>query len=277
MMPPRPLSLSYYTVPELDALECVSVAAGAGFRFVGLRLLGGAPGGSEMPLMTDAGLRRRMRDTLREHGVEALDANTIRLVADSHPADFLPMLDVAAELGARHVLTTCDDADNARRVERLALLAGHAGERGLTLDIEFVPWQATRDLAAAAALVREVDHPALGIAVDALHLYRSGSDPALLAELPGAWFRYLQLCDAPARAAAPTREELVEEAVRERLAPGDGDIDLAAILAALPTDLPIALEVPQAMLARRVAAPERVARLGRAMRALLSNGQAGHA
>src|SRR5476649_738536 len=48
-----PLSLSYYTVPELSPAETVQVAAETGCRYVGVRLLGGQPTGDLPPIMTD--------------------------------------------------------------------------------------------------------------------------------------------------------------------------------------------------------------------------------
>ena len=265
----RPLSLSYYTVPELDVLEAIAVASDMGCRHVGLRLLGGQPGGSEMPLMTDAALRRQARLLMADLGVTALDANTARIVAETEIESFQPFLDVAAELGAKHVLATADDADENRLTDKLRWLCDAASARGLTIDLEFVPWLSVADLLGAAETLRRCDHPAIGIALDALHFHRSGSDLTILRDLPLTWFRYLQLCDAPERATPQSREALIREAVEERLLPGDGAIDLAGLLQSFPPELPLALEIPQATLAKTLDARARVARVVSATRSLL--------
>jgi sugar phosphate isomerase/epimerase len=127
----------------------------------------------------------------------------------------------------------------------------------LTVDIEFVPWLAVSSLSDAARMVRTVAHPALGIAVDALHFDRSRSGLCELAALPRPWFRYVQLCDAPAEWSGE-REALLHVATRERLFPGEGAIDLAGLLRALPAGIPVALEIPRAELSRTMAAPERL-------------------
>lgn len=264
-----PLSLSYYTVPELDAVEAVHVAADCGCSHVGLRLLGGQPGGSEMPLMLRPELRRELVSALQSRGLSPLDANTARIVPETRIEDYAAFLDVAAELGARHLLTTLDDPDSNRRRDNLTALCEAAAPRGLTVDIEFVPWQSVPSLAAAAEEVRRCGHPAAGIALDALHFFRSGSSLADLESLPRAWFRYLQLCDAPRLATPPSREELIHEAVKERLLPGEGDIDLAGLLGAFPEPLPLAMEIPQESLARELDAATRVGRAVAALRALL--------
>jgi len=53
-----PLSLSYYTVPELAPPAMVGAAADAGFDFVGVRLLNGQPGRDPAPLLESPALRR---------------------------------------------------------------------------------------------------------------------------------------------------------------------------------------------------------------------------
>jgi sugar phosphate isomerase/epimerase len=113
------------------------------------------------------------------------------------------------------------------------------------------------DLTAAAHVVRSVGRANLGVAVDALHFDRSGSRLSDLATLPQTWFHYLQLCDAP-REWTTDRESLLHAAVKERLFPGEGAIDLIGLLRALPPGIPIALEIPMATLAQTVPAAERL-------------------
>ena len=264
------LSLSYYTVPELSASETVEVAAGSGCGHVGLRLLGGQPGGSEMPLLIDKKVRQDLCRQMDDSGIGPLDANTVRLVPESEVCAYLPFFDAAAELGARHVLTTVDDADCNRVRDNLIRLSELAEDRGLTIDLEFVPWLRLASAVDAGGLVGFCGHPALGIAVDALHFHRSNGSPDDLNQMPKVWFRYLQLCDISDAKRPENEADYIYEATQERLPPGDGSIDLAALLGALPRGIPIALEVPQAKLAASVPAEERVKRLVASTRALLA-------
>lgn len=256
----RPLSLSYYTVPELTPPETVAVAAETGCRHVGLRLLGGQPGGGEMPLLAEPALRRDTRGALAQHGITALDANTVRIVQETRVLDYVPFLDAAAELGARHVLTTVDDPNRTRATESVSHLCDLAAARGLTIDLEFVPWLQLANLADAARLVRDCGHDAIGISVDALHFFRSGSAISALRKMPPSWFRYAQICDAANTDGVPSRDRLIDEATKERLLPGDGDIDIAGLLHALPGAIPLALEIPQTTLAATLDSRERVLR-----------------
>ncbi|MCG5240617.1 sugar phosphate isomerase/epimerase family protein [Azospirillum doebereinerae] len=265
----NPLSLSYYTVPELSPPDMVSVAAEAGCAHVGLRLLGGQPDGEPMPLLADPSLRREMKRRMADTGVTALDANTARVLPHTDLDAFRPFLEVAAELGARHALATGDDPDPGRLAARLGRLCDDAAGFGLTVQFEFVSWMSVPSVTAAAALLDRIDRPSMGIALDALHYHRSGGTPADVAAVEPARFAYMHLCDAPA-AYADDRDSLLHVAVKERLFPGEGGIDLAGLLRALPPGLPLALEIPTATLARSVDAPARVARAVAATRRLLA-------
>lgn len=264
-----PLSLSYYTVPELSPPDMVRAAAEAGFSLVGLRLLNGLPGRDPAPLLDSAALRRETLACLRDTGLGALDASGARLTPATDVSAFGPFLEAAAEMGARHVLATVDDPDGQRAEDRLASVCEQAAAYGLTVDLEFVPWMTVPSVAAAAALVRKIGQPNLGIAVDALHFDRSRSTSEMLAGLPPHWFRYVQLCDAP-REFHEDRDALLHAAVSERLFPGEGGIDLVALLRALPRGIPVALEIPTATLAREMPARERLQRAVAATRAVLA-------
>lgn len=255
------LSLSYYTIPELTALEAVIVAAETGCKHVGLRLLGGQPGGGETSLLSDAATRRDIKTTMVNNGITPLDANTVRLISSSNVSAFLPFLDAAYELGAKHILTTANDPEPSRLRDNLCHICDLADQRSMTIDLEFVPWLCISNLAAAATLLESCHHQALGIAVDALHFHRSGGASKHLAQLPAKWFRYVQLCDITDDHLPQTEAEFIHEATKERLPPGEGIIDLVAVLRALPSELPVALEVPQAHLAQSEPAIDRVTRI----------------
>jgi sugar phosphate isomerase/epimerase len=264
-----PLSLSYYTAPELTAPETVDVAAATGCRFVGVRLLGGQPTGELPALMTDAALRRETLRRLRATGVAVLEASTARLAPDTTIADFDRFLDVAAALGARHVMTSGNDPDEGRLVAHVVQLCDAAAARGLTVDIEFVPWMSIADLGTARRVAAAAGRANLGIVVDALHFDRAGGTLAELAAVPPEQLRFMQICDAPAEWTADPAA-LLHVAVKERLFPGEGGIDLVGLLRTLPLGIPLALEIPTETLARTMGARERVARAVAATRRVLA-------
>lgn len=265
-----PLSLSYYTVPELDPLETVDVAADAGCALVGFRLLHGQPDAPDAPdIMRDAGLRRAVLDRMRARRVAAFEASAARLLPATVMPAFAPFLAVAAELGIRHVMASGDDPDEARLIDRLGWLSDAAAAHGLTVDVEFVPWMSVADVPTAARIVRAVGRPNLGIAVDALHFQRSRSRLADVAALPRPWLRFLQVCDAPG-SWSDDRAALLHAATKERLFPGEGAIDLVGLIRAMPSGIPLTLEIPTEALARSMPAVERVRRAVAATRRVLA-------
>jgi len=257
-MTPRAIAIAPITTPELAPPDMVTVAARTGYSHVGLRMLPSTPDGFAWPLCDDPALLRETQARLRDTGVGVLDIDIIRLREDTDPAAFRPMLEAGAGLGAVGVLVAADDADFGRLAANFAALCALAAPSGLSINIEFMPWTAVPDLAAAVRLLRAVDQPNAGILVDTLHVDRSDTPIADLASLPLAWLHYMQICDAPAEKPASV-EAMIHCARAERLFPGEGGLDLRAMLDALPRDLPISVEVPRETMARTVGAEQRAA------------------
>jgi len=150
---------------------------------------------------------------------------------------------VAEALGARSLNAvdvfggdwTVDDAAGA-----FAALCDRAAERGLLVQLEFLPWSRIPDVSTAWQVVRRADRPNGGIAVDAWHFVRSGSTLEDLAAVPPDRILGVQLDDGPL---AP-EENLVHATLHERRLPGEGEFDLAGLCGALAgSPAPIGVEV----------------------------------
>jgi sugar phosphate isomerase/epimerase/4-hydroxyphenylpyruvate dioxygenase-like putative hemolysin len=269
----RRTSTHDYSVANLTALsvpppDLIDTAANAGYRYVGLRLTRVTPEEPHFPLLTDKALMRDTKRRLADTGMRVLDVELVRMGPDDDPHSFLPVLEAGVELGARHVITQLPDPDRGRKTERFAILCDLAKPLGLTIDLEFIPWTDTRDLAEAIRVLKAVARPNSGILVDLLHFARSESNLADLRKLPRRWFNFAHVCDAPAEIPTTT-EGLIHTARFDRLFPGEGGIDVRGILAALPTGIPYALEIPRAALAAQVGEKECVRLAIRASRRYL--------
>ncbi|MFJ7217714.1 sugar phosphate isomerase/epimerase family protein [Amycolatopsis sp. NPDC098790] len=248
-------SLAHLTALPLSPPELVDAAANAGYRYVGLRLTRVTPQEPHYPLATDPALLRSTKARLAATGVDVLDIELARIGPDDEPRDFLRVLEAGAELGARLVITQLPDPDPVRKVDHFTELCDLARPLGLTLDLEFPSWTETADLAEAVRVLRAADRPNAGLLIDVLHFARSGSSVAELRTLPREWFHFAHVCDAPAEIPAGTAE-VIHTARFQRLFPGEGGLDVAGILAALPPDIPYALEIPRATLVAQVGAGE---------------------
>ncbi|WP_244099953.1 sugar phosphate isomerase/epimerase family protein [Burkholderia anthina] len=239
----RPLAAAHLTVLEYAPVPWVRAAAKAGFAGVGLRLHPAMPGGVAYPLAAGSAAHRELRDVLAGEGVEVVDVEFIPVVPDLDAASFLPLFEVAAELGAHCVTVSGDDADAARLAANLAALAGFARPFGLSIELEFMRWRKVGTLTQARAAIERAAQPNLAVVIDALHLSRSGGTPDDVAKLPRELIGFAQLCDA--RAEQPVGDDdAIAEARTARLAPGDGALPLDALLRALPADVPLSVEMP---------------------------------
>ena len=252
-------SLAHLTALSLSPPELVDAAAAAGYRYVGLRMTKVTMEEPHYPLAYDPALMRATKTHLASMGIEVLDIELARITSGDDPRDFLRFLEAGAELGAHHVIAQLPDADFSRKCARFAELCEMARPLGLTIDLEFPSWTETPDLAEATRVLRAVEQPNAGMLVDLLHFARSESSLTELAELPPSWFHFAHVCDAPAEIPTTT-QGLIHTARFERLFPGEGGIDTRGILAALPTGIPYALEIPRATLVAQVG-PKEHARL----------------
>lgn len=260
-------SLAQLTVLEASPPELIRIAAAAGYDFVGLRLLE-VTGGDAWPLANDAELMRETKEALRSHDIGILDIELVRLTPDVRIGDLRPVLDAAAEIGARHVLTQAHDTDWARLVHNFGNLCDLLNGYGLTADVEFLTWTQMRGVNEAAQLLQAANRSNVGITVDTLHFYRSGCTLEDLAEVPPELFHFIQISDAPAAGPSST-DGLIFAARENRLDPGAGELDLAGVVQALPENITIAVEIPNSRMAMKIDNEERARRSLEATRKLV--------
>lgn len=264
-----PISLAHLTVLDLPPPQMIRLAARLGYDRVGLRLIRVTETSPGYPLHETPALLRETQAALADTGITVNDIEFLRLTPDFRPGDFAGFLAAGAALGARHVICAPYDDDPARLAGTLAALQDLARPHGLTCVLEFFPWTPVPNLATARDLVERTGMAEIGILLDTLHFDRSGSSLADLAGLPPARLPFLHLCDAPVHPPYST-EDLLHAGRAERLPPGEGRIDLAAILGQVPPDLPMALEVPMTALQAERGSAEVAARALAAARRLLA-------
>jgi sugar phosphate isomerase/epimerase len=108
-------------------------------------------------------------------------------------------------------------------------LCDRAAERGLLVHIEFLPWSRIPNVTAAWEIVRRADRANGGVLLDAWHFFRSGADLAALRAVPGERVLGFQLDDGP----NDPEPDLPEASLHARLLPGEGELNLGALLATL--------------------------------------------
>ncbi len=197
------------------------------------------------------------RQALERAGVEApalcFQPN---LCLKSHEADetlrneFLARLEVCQALGCRVLIAPAGKGPRPSAGERmepyrqaaenLRSAAELAQQFGVTLALEFIAGSPFIDsLASAALVVREADHPALGILFDTYHFWAGRSKLADFAHVSAGKIAFVHVNDVP-----DMPREILTDPDRVRL--GEGVIPLAQLLEELRAagyDGPLSLEL----------------------------------
>lgn len=144
-------------------------------------------------------------------------------------------LAICAELGLTQLLATPAyqrAGPVAQLVDGFGQLCERAGQLGIWVNLEPMPFTGCPDVAAAWAIVGGAAPPNGGIMLDSWHFYRAaGQTLAVLADIPGRYLRAVQLSDVPL-ALAPTLTMMAENLTARRW-PGQGELPLRDFLRAI--------------------------------------------
>lgn len=243
------LGIGMLSVFGLPPVELVNLAADLGCRFVSAALQGmplvplGYP---RFSLTDDAGLRQAVLAAMDDRGVRISLGDGFLVLPGADVRAFRADLDVLAELGVPRINVVSLDPDVPRSFDQFAALTDLAAQLGIQTLVEPVPGLTVGDLPTALAAVDHVARPDFRLLIDTMHAVRSGSSAADLAAIDPTRIGYAQLNDTTLR---PRTENYMEEAMFERMVPGEGELPLRDILSVLPSDIVIELEVPRRQLA----------------------------
>jgi len=140
--------------------------------------------------------------------------------------------DLMQELGTDLVLVCSNTASDSLGDEHvllddLSLLAERAGARKLRIGYEALAWgRHVNTWQQVWNLVRQIDHPALGVLLDSFHTLSLKGDPRAIADIPGDKIFFVQMADAPLLAM-----DVLEWSRHFRCFPGQGEFDLPGFLA----------------------------------------------
>lgn len=236
-----PLSLHQLTVLELSPVELVNLAAALGCSHVGL-FTSLPPGmATRFPCIATEEQEAAVAERLAATGVGVNNAEVFALHDGLALEELRAGLERAARLGAR--VATVHLHEPSSRLGRTLLtdFCDRAADAGLRAALEFTSFSAVRSLHAALQVLESIQHPAACLAIDALHFFRNGGDPADLHAIPREWVGYLQLCDGP----LVPPDDLYHEAIAARAIPGTGEFPLLELLSELGPETMIDVEVPR--------------------------------
>lgn len=260
-------SLCWGCVPEAGLVELAVLAARHGFPEISVRPA------QYLRARREAGWRARLADTGVVVGV--VDALVGYLPGSDGSASEMERqanldecLEAVEDLGARtlNVAHHLGDPDVEEAVMAAAVrgIADRAAQAGTRISLEFLPGTALPDLATTLRVLELAGSPAAGVLFDTWHHLRVGGTGADLAGLERGQVFEAQISGrrtpAPGEVYAP---------MTGRLAPGEGDAPVEALVRALRAvepDLVLSLEV---FTAERGEMDLRVGRLAAATRKFL--------
>ncbi len=236
-------SLAYLTVLNTPPPEMTYMAARAGYDFVSLRpIYMGLPGEPNFSLAKNKALFRDTKTALKDTGLQLLDIELARIADGIDPSQYEPEMEVAAELGGRHVLSSIWTDNKEEAIEKFAKLCDLAAQYELTVELEYVPIASVSNLAGVMEVLDTVNKANAGLMIDIHHFHRAHDTVEDLKKVPKEWFRFLHLCDAPG--VIPSDQDEMVRIVREaRSYVGEGGIDVASIINSIP-QVPYSIELP---------------------------------
>lgn len=252
-------SLAHLTVLECAPPEMVYLAARAGYDYVSIRpIYMHNPGEPNYALATNPTLLRQTRTALASTGLGVHDIELCRIYDGMDPRDYVPAFEVAAELGARHAISSIWTPHRSYYLDMFEQVCALARPYGISINLEYVPIAQVKTLAGAVDVLTHVNAPNVGLMLDMYHLHRARTNVADLDALPREWFHFCHLCDAPARIPS-TFEEMRDELRERRLYVGEGGIDIAGVLHRLP-EMVCSIELPHLARTHEYGAAEHAAR-----------------
>lgn len=238
----RALALHQITMMEGGPEGLVRFAADAGLA--GVCLFTATPldaDGRNMFPVVDAAAASSFRHLLRDHSVAIINAEYFPVMAEQDVADLLPAIGLAAELGAKRLVSHVHETDPHRAEDQLSHLCSLAHAHDLDVGLEFTGFAAgCNSLQKAVDLHDRLNQPNLAIAIDALHLFRTGGTVEQLRTVDPAIIGYAQLCDGPD---LHLSDDYLEEAMN-RMVPGKGVFPLRELVSLLGPHVDIDIEVP---------------------------------
>ncbi|MEW4467336.1 TIM barrel protein [Parasphingorhabdus sp. JC815] len=228
------LSLAAGTHPEFPPDQIAHAAGRSGFSHVGVTI---------EPEQWTAEQSKATLSALRQYDLSVLDVEVVWIpeggdLTDDHRL----IIDAGAQLGASNILVVSAEPDPDRTAAALHQLCEWAAPADMRVALEFLMITAVRSLDSALDIVKRCNHPSATLLIDSLHFQRAGHTPVDLKSIDSNLLPYSQICDGNLQC-GDNFNAYLEDAVDLRSAPGEGQLPLAEILAALPAAIPLSLEV----------------------------------
>jgi len=235
------LGMGHFTALDLTPVGYINVAGLAGCVSVSMLTISPNPQ-QHLPLVSEGNVDS-VKAALASQNLVVGNIECCVLTPHTNVETLRSGLELGRCIGAKGVTAVLFDSDESRVCDNLHRLCSIASECDLRVSLEFMPmsprWQSLQE---ANDLIESLNEPNLGLCVDLLHVVRSGGSAKDVAMLAPDLIHYVQLCDG---ADLAVTRDYAKEASSQRLTPGEGVFPIAELLAVLPKDTLLEIEVPQ--------------------------------
>lgn len=237
----RTYSLDNLTMVGVELPELVDIAAAAGYDAVAPWSMAMSDKGT-MTTLPDSAKIREMAARLRETGIRLAAGDGFALLPGHDIEAYKTSAEVMAELGASNIVVLPFDDDEARSFDGFCKLSEHAGKLGMGVALEFLPTSQVKTLDDAVAYVSRTGMSHVGLQVDFFHVMNGAGSVAGLASIDPALIRCAQVSDGKLGLSS---EQYAHAMMADRSVPGEGEFPLNELLAILPADINVGIEIPR--------------------------------
>jgi sugar phosphate isomerase/epimerase len=233
------------TLQDTAPLDYIEATVAAGYDGIGLRVHR-SPGLPFFPVVGVTALIRDMKQRIADAGLAVFDLYSFYLEPATDVTSFAPAMELGASFGAKYATVMGADTDWSRQRDNFAKACDLAAQFGLTCSVEFAVIRPLATLPQTVRLITESRRDAV-ICIDPLHLARSGGSAADVKALDPKYFPYAQISDGVLETGEPDPALFGKLGMGTRAMPGEGVLPLRELLAALPRDVPLSVELPHAL------------------------------
>ena len=140
------LTLGWLTLFDVPPADVITAAAAGGFKAASIRITGRKLNDAYYPVAGHPSEIREIRRRLDDSGIRLSNTSIYHLYPEITLDHILPSFEATAELGAEIIVVTCMDPEEARGTTFIAECCARAGDFGLRLALEFVPYSEARTL-----------------------------------------------------------------------------------------------------------------------------------
>ena len=190
------LSAIHLTALNLPPEKLAVAAHAAGYDAIGIRINPISKGSVSYPYKAGSKEIRAFKSLLADLGMRVNGVDGFALNSNTDPTQFAGIFEACGELGIKSLCICGDAPDKPKFAAMFAKMCEMAKPYGFRIDLEFMAWRTIGTLEQAYELVKMAGCDNGTIAVDSLHLYRSGGTAADLDKIPARFLGDIHLCDA---------------------------------------------------------------------------------